>query len=192
MKKVFLLIVLFASAIYVNAQKNVIIDTFEDNSYGWSETGNRKAMSYVSDGALNLKTKKATIASSSAQLPINYNEDFKVTFKIKFNKKPFTSAFDILFDVREDGSYNSIGVAYGKQYVLNVRGHEAERVKFNFGNTLDYDIQIVKKGNKIELLINDMELNTYENVKFETNVFSIISTSLSSAILSVDEIIIEQ
>lgn len=192
MKKIFLLSFLFVAAITVNAQKNVIVDTFDDNSYGWTESGNKKAMSYVADGALNLKAKKGQVCASAAQLPVNYNEDFKVTFKIRLNKKPVVNGFDILFDVREDGSCNTIGIAFGKKYVVNVRGNEREEVKFNFGKTMDYEIQIVKKGRKLELLINGMDLNTYDNVQFASNTFGIMYTSLSSSVLSVEEVIIEQ
>lgn len=191
MKKFFILIIFIGAIISVNAQKNVIVDTFDDNSYGWFEGGNKKAMSYVSDGCLNLKSKKGVICASSAQLPINYNEDFKVTFKIKLKGRPIVSSFDILFDVCEDG-FNSIGVALGRQCVINVKGNEREQFKFNFTKTLDYEIQIVKKGRKLDLIINGMDMNTYDNIQFGSNVFSMLFSSISSSILSVEEIVIEQ
>lgn len=192
MKKLFLLIIFIGNIISVNAQKNVIVDTFDDNSYGWSEAGNKKAMSYVSDGCLNLSSKKGVVCSSAAQLPINYNEDFKVTFKIKLKKRPVVSSFDILFDVREDGSFNSIGVFMGKQCNIIVKGHESEYFKFNFTKTLDYEIQIIKKGRKLELLINGMDMNSYDNIQFGSNNFAVLFSSISSSVLSVEEIVIEQ
>lgn len=205
MKKIFLLILFFITAIAVNAQKNVIVETFDDNSYGWSEDGNKKSMSYISDGALNLKMKrtkknKNTAVTSWAQLPINYKEDFTVTYKISFDKSIYGAlgSFGLYFDLRENGAYNSLGVAFNSNYVVSVMGREPEIVKFNFGlKRTDYELKIVKKGNTIDFIINGMELSTVKNVDILSNWFGIgYSTSLGGfskgGILTLEEVIIEQ
>ncbi|MBE6338164.1 MAG: hypothetical protein E7068_05075 [Lentimicrobiaceae bacterium] len=204
MKNFFLLILFFISAIAVNAQKDVVVETFDDNSYGWSENGNKKSMSYISDGALNLKMKrtkknKNTAVKSWAQLPVNYKEDFAITYKISFDKWIYGrfGAFAIYFDIKENGKYNELGIVFNSTYFVSVIGQEPEIVKFNFGNITDYEIKIVKKGNTIDFIINGMELSTVKNIDIQSNWFGIgYSTSLGGfskgGVLSLEEIVIEQ
>ena len=200
MKKIFLLL-FFAVTITVNAQKNVIIDTFEDNSYGWTEEGNRKAKTFISDGALFFKIKKDNTITSWAQLPIDYNEDFKITYKIKLHykivlgfiktKKVLLNSFNMLFDLKDDGTYNSFGVVSGRQYSIDLRDKEPEIMNFNFGKKNDYEIQIVKRGSSMDFIINGIEFNTIKNVSVNSNWFGINFGNVGG-LLSLEEVIIEQ
>ena len=199
MKKIFLLLICFLVIDSVNAQKNVIVDTFEDNSYGWTENGNRKAKSYISDGALYLKVKKDHRVTSWAQLPVNYNENFKVTYKIKLHKKTIfkfiklnkvlSNRFNMLFDLRDNGEYKVLGVEGGKQYFIDA-GKE-ETAKFNFGKTTDYELQIVKRGSSMDFIINGIEFSTVRNVEVNSNWFG-INFGKIGGLLSLEEVIIEQ
>ncbi len=200
MKKFFLLLFI-AVTITVNAQKNVIIDTFEDNSYSWTEDGNRKAKSFISGGALFLKIKKDNTVTSWAQLPVDYNEDFKITYKIKLHyktilgfiktKKVLLNSFNMLFNLQNNGTYNSFGVVSGRQYSINLRDKEPEIMNFNFGKKTDYEIQIVKRGSSMDFIINGIEFNTIKNVSVNSNWFGINFGNVGG-MLSLEEVIIEQ
>lgn len=200
MKKIFLLLFI-AVTITVNAQKNVIIDTFEDNSYSWTEDGNRNAKSFISGGALFLKIKKDNTVTSWAQLPVDYNENFKITYKIKLHyktifgfiktKKVLLNSFNMLFNLQNDGTYNSFGVVSGRQYSIKLRDKEPEIMNFNFGKKTDYEIQIVKRGSSMDFIINGIEFNTIKNVNVNSNWFGINFGNVGG-LLSLEEVIIEQ
>ena len=201
MKKVFLFLLFFSSVFIVNAQKNVIVDRFEDNSYGWTEAGNRKAKTYISGGSLFLKVKKDKSVNTWAQLPVDYKKDFKVTYKVRLHfkkllgfikvKKVLQNNFNMFFDLKDDGTYNRFGVVSGKQYSIMLRDKDPEIMNFNFGKKTDYEIQIVKRGSSMDFIINGIEFNTIKGVEINSNWFGIDFGNIGG-LLSLEEVIIEQ
>ena len=97
----------------------------------------------------------------------------------------------MLFNLKDDGTYNSFGVVSGKQYSINLIGKDQDIMNFNFGKKTDYEIQIVKRGSSMSFIINGIEFNTIKNVSVNSNWFGINFGNVGG-LLSLEEVIIEQ
>ena len=194
MKHILLLICL-AVAVTAQAQEKIVIkETFENNRLNWDEYYEKDYSCSLNDGYLELKSSKDDYTIwNITELPINMNDNFKITAKFtvpKLNDKYF---FGILYNY-EDGNNNSSFEVSEKRFILynKVNGtkniNRQNTIILTAGKNKSVVIQMERRGGKLIFSVDDMEAVTItQELKFAT--FGFVVNGANT--IMVDEVTIE-
>lgn len=123
-----ILIALSVAVFYIAASAETIIDTFDANSFGWTESafesnngsaiidrgvltvkskGENKAMSALMTALSGVETKvgQNTFFETHCYAPINPSEDFKITANVKIEKLGKDRIVGLVFNYRDNGNF---------------------------------------------------------------------------------------
>jgi hypothetical protein len=195
MKKILIAVCIF-SCTFVNAQdKMVVKETFDSNKFQWDEFYEKDYSGSIQDGYYVLQNKKKDyFVRSVAELPINTDNNFKITFKFLIPKLNGEYYFGLVFNYEDENNYSDFLVSEKKYKMSNkVNGTSSisrqNSIILKSGKNKEVIIEIEKKGPKLIFRVDDMEAVSITK-KLNFNTFGFLVENENT--IKVDEVIIEQ
>lgn len=186
----------FLSFYFAEAQgKRIIKDNFESNKFQWEEFYEKSYSSSIQDGFLELKSDEEDQSVwSVAELPIDTDKNFEITYNFKVNSISDDCWFGIVFNYEDANNFNCLIVQEKKFRLINrVNGVSSisrrNDIILKKGHFKDVKIQMKKKGRKLSFLVDNMDIITItKNVT--NNIFGCIV--IGDTTIKLTEVIIEQ
>ncbi len=159
MRKI-MLVVAFMAVITANAQ---IVDTFDTNEYGWTETSADDGEALIMDGKMHVEGKNSeSRISTHCYAPLDIENDFEIKCDAFVKSVSEKNEFGLIVNYRDD--YNFIVFRVTEGAALYERFVDGKLVG-RFGNTIKLKSQKkteLKLGlkstfNKLEFYVNDMK-----------------------------------
>jgi len=165
MKQIIFLVCVFAYT-FVHAQEKIVVkETFESNKFRWDEFFEKEYSGSIQDRCYVLQNKKDGFVGSVTELPINIENNFKITFKFLVPKLDDKYYFGVIFNYEDENNYSSFLVSEKKFKILNrVNGvNSISRqggIILKSGKNKEVVIEIEKKGKKLIFNVDNMEAVT--------------------------------
>lgn len=196
MRKTLILLICLFSFHFAEAQsKRIITDNFESNKFQWEEFYEKKYSSSIQDGFLELKSDDDDQSVwSVAELPIDIDKNFEITYNFNVNSISDDCWFGIVFNYEDGNNYNCLIVQEKKFRLINrINGISSvsrrNDIILKSGRSKDVKIKMKKKGRKLSFLVNDMDvIDITKNMT--NNIFGCIV--IGDTTIRLTEVIIEQ
>ncbi|MDR1792296.1 MAG: hypothetical protein LBR36_02480 [Bacteroidales bacterium] len=196
MKKIGIFALIILCCISLKAQeKRTVRETFDNNKFRWDEFYEKTGSASIQDGYFIISnTEKGTCRWSVAELPIDIDQNFKLTFKVLVPKLTDEFYFGIVFNYEDENNYSSFLVTEKKFKILNkVNGVSAQSrasgIILKAGKNKEVVIEIEKKGTKLIFTVDNMEAIAISK-ELKTNTFGFLVEDANT--IKIDEVIIEQ
>ena len=195
MKSIIFTVCIFICA-FANAQDKIIVkEDFENNKFQWEEFFEKEYSGNIQDGYYILQNKKKDYpVHSVTELPINIDENFKITFKLLVPKLNDEYYFGIIFNYEDENNYSNFLVSEKKFKIWNrVNGTNSlsrqNSIILKSGKNREVVIEMEKKGDKLIFRVDNMDaVSITKKLNFNTFGFQVENANT----IKVDEIIIEQ
>ena len=191
---IFLICVLAASL--VHAQEKVVVkETFESNKFRWDEFFEKEYLGSIQDRCYVLQNKKdGYYIQTVAELPVNVDNNFKITFKFLIPRLDDKYYFGIIFNYEDVNNYSNFLVSEKKFKILNrVNGvNSLSRqggIILKSGKNKEVVIEVQKKGKKLFFSVDNMETVDITK-KLDFNAFGFQVENANT--IKVTEVLIEQ
>ena len=196
MKRVTFILLCIFSFCFVNAQgKRIIKDNFETNKFQWEEFYEDSYSSSIQDGFLELKNEdEEKMAWSIAELPINTDRNFDISFNFHVKEINDEYWFGIVFNYEDSDNFNYLIVQEKRFQLINrVNGVSSiirrNNIILKEGDEKDVKIVMNKKGKKLTFLVDEMEVvSVTKNI--DNNTFGCIVVGENS--IKLTEVVMEQ
>jgi len=194
MKQIIFLVCVFAYT-FVHAQEKIVVkETFESNKFRWDEFFEKEYSGSIQDRCYVLQNKKDGFVGSVTELPINIENNFKITFKFLVPKLDDKYYFGVIFNYEDENNYSSFLVSEKKFKILNrVNGvNSISRqggIILKSGKNKEVVIEIEKKGKKLIFNVDNMEAVTITKM-LNFNAFGFQVENANT--IKVTEVLIEQ
>lgn len=171
---------------YATASAEVIRDEFDANAFGWTECayesnngsavidqgvltvkskGENKAMGALLTAFSGIKTQvgENTFFETHCYAPIDAKKDFRITSNVLIDKLGTDRLVGFVFNYRDGGNFycftfNDDMVSF-QRYVNNeVVGRISQGVKWAHKGKLDQSWTLIKEGDELAFLVDDMEI----------------------------------
>jgi hypothetical protein len=197
MKKIFFLAcALTAAFTFFNAQEKMVVkETFDSNRFQWDEFYEKEYSGSIQDGYFVLQNKRAGfLVRSVAELPINIDNNFKVTFKFLVPQLNDKYYFGIIFDYKDENNYSNFLVTERKFKMENREKGTNSLSRQNAlilksGKNKVVIIELEKKGKKLIFRVDNMEAVTITQT-LNFGAFGFLVEDANT--IKVDEVVIEQ
>ena len=147
-----------------NAQ--VMLDDFESNQFGWTETTQRGGLAVIKDGVMRLEAKGSGTVYATCYAPFDYNKPFILSCDVLADKINSYPEFGLLFDYEDDQNYIKF-ILYRESAVLvrMVAGNEVakktEDLKLNKGKGIGLQIEVEYTLNELTFRVNGVKALSY-------------------------------
>lgn len=165
MKKAFsILLIIFAYSLCTNAQ--VMVDEFDTNQYGWTETTQRGGTAIIKDGVMRLEAKSSSSVYATCYAPFDFNKPFSLSVDVLADKINTMPEFGLLFDFEDDQNYLEF-VMYRDRAVLRrkvadqVVATKQEDLKLEKGKNIGLQIEVEYTLNELLFRINGVKALSY-------------------------------
>ena len=180
----------------VHAQEKIVVkETFESNKFRWDEFFEKEYSGSIQDRCYVLQNKKdGYYVQTVTELPINVENNFKVTFKFLIPKLDDKYYFGIIFNYEDENNYSNFLVSEKKFKILNrVNGVNSVcrqgGIILKSGKNKEVTIEIQKKGKKLFFSVDNMEAVDITK-KLDFNAFGFQVENANT--IKVTEVLIEQ
>jgi hypothetical protein len=160
-------IISFLFIFTVNAQnKRIIKDNFETNRFQWDEYYENNSSASIQDGCLLLKCNEDNLmAWTVSELPINVDNNFNLSFNFLTREINDDYWFGIVLNYEDENNFLYFVVQEKKfQLVKRVNGVNSivrrNAIILKKGKDKVVNIKVNKKGNKLDFLVDDMDVIT--------------------------------
>ena len=195
MRQIVFLICVLATTLVHAQEKIVVKETFESNKFRWDEFFEKEYSGSVQDRCYVLQNKKdGYYVQTVTELPINVENNFKVTFKFLIPKLDDKYYFGIIFNYEDENNYSNFLVSEKKFKILNrVNGvNSVSRqggIILKSGKNKEVVIEIQKKGKKLFFSVDNMEaVDITKKLDFSAFGFRVEDANT----IKVTEVLIEQ
>lgn len=158
---------LIFSLFYVLGVKaQVMVDDFESNQFGWTETTQRGGLAVIKDGVMRLEAKGSGEVYATCYAPFDYNKPFTMTVDIIADKVATWPEFGLLFDYEDDENYINF-VMYRDRACLVRRvagvvvARKTEDLKLNKGKGIGLQLDIEYTLNELIFRVNGVKALSY-------------------------------
>lgn len=162
MKRILNLLFVFAISVCLHAQ--VMLDDFETNQYGWTETTQRGGLAIIKDGVMRLEAKSSVYATCYA--PFDFNKPFIMSVDVLADKINTWPEFGLMFDFEDDQNYINF-VMYRDKAVLirkvadQIVARKEEDLKLEKGKNIALQIEVEYTLNELSFRINGVKALSY-------------------------------
>jgi hypothetical protein len=195
MKKIFFLVFVLICSFVHAQEKTVVKETFESNKFRWDEFFEKEYSGSIQDRCYVLQNKKdGFLVHSVTELPINIDNNFKITFKFLIPKLDDKYYFGVIFNYEDENNYSSFLVSEKKFKILN-RVNSVNSISrqggiiLKSGKNKEVIIEIEKKGKRLVFNVDNMEAMTITK-KLDFNAFGFQVENANT--IKVTEVLIEQ
>jgi hypothetical protein len=193
MKKIIILLACVLTSVLVHAQ--VVKETFDNNKFQWDEFYEKDYSGGIQDGYFVLQNRQKEVPIRSVtELPINVNNNFKITFKFLIPKLNDEYYFGIIFNYEDENNYSNFLVSEKRYKMLNrVNGTSSisrkNSIILKSGKNKEVTIELEKKGPKLIFRVDNMEaVSITKKLNFHAFGFQVEDANT----IKVDEVVIEQ
>lgn len=183
MKKLFLILLAMVSIAISGAAE--LKDTFDSNSWGWTEQFTDEGKVYIVDGVLRFQidtegvVKPEEVAekfSSHAYLPIDPQKGFTITCDAVANKISDDKYFGVILDYHDDMNFMAFYMKKNWAYLYKItEGKRTHRWKGQLHlpkqKKAKLDIKIEYQSRDLKIRVNDMPAIDARNVIIDYNGF---------------------
>ena len=195
MRKMIFLICVLATTLVHAQEKIVVKETFESNKFRWDEFFEKEYSGSIQDGCYVLQNKKdGYYVQTVTELPINVDNNFKVTFKFLIPKLDDKYYFGIIFNYEDENNYSNFLVSEKKFKISNrIKGvNSVSRqggIILQSGKNKEVTIEIQKKGKKLLFSVDNVEaVDITKKLDFSAFGFQVENANT----IKVTEVLIEQ
>lgn len=179
-------ILFLLSLFYVSAQAEIIVDDFEANAMGWTESAyeSNNGTAIIDKGVLTVTSKgenkklgaflsamsgvetrvgKDTFFETHCYAPIDVNSDFKITSNVLIDKLGDDRLVGFVFNYRDSGNFYCI--SFNEEQVIFLRyennfivGSIEQGVKWEKKKKAQQQWVLTNQGDEIIFTVNDIEL----------------------------------
>lgn len=162
-KFLFLIIVLLG--IYTNTFAQLMVDDFESNQFGWTESAGKRGMAVIKDGVMHLESKGKGI-NSTCYAPFDFSKPFTLSVEALAKKIDDDKIFGILLDYEDDQNYMLFYICEGEANLEVVRedkivGKKQEALKLKKGKKIGVEFEVEYKLNELEFRVNGVRAMDY-------------------------------
>lgn len=179
MKKITLLAILFVSSIVAFGQTK---ETFDSNSWGWTEYSGDKGEAIIMNGVLHLESKRDKLNDikdivngicSTAYAPIDPQKGFKMTCEATVEKVDYEKTFGIVLDYKDD--WNCI--------ILLIRRDNAQFFRLREGKVVSYTERQFKLGKQKKAALDISVKYIDGNLELRVNDINAFGTEIRNVII---------
>lgn len=180
MKKYIIIVVyLFVSILSYGQGMRTIKENFEENKFNWDEISTKLGSAFLINGELVIKNgTNETNMNSICNLPIIYDEDYKVTTTLnnpKINDKEYVG---IIFNYEDEEDFWVFLVKEKESFIGRFKNGKYIRVRTNpiilkKGNKSNVILEMEKKGKNIIFRVDNMDVKTHP-INIINNTFGFI------------------
>lgn len=177
---------LFLSLFTLCAKAQVMVDDFESNQFGWTETSQRGGIAIIQDGVMRLESKAGTHVLATCYAPFEYSKPFTMSVDVTVDKMPnwasmqalgsglfgngakelYFNGVGLIFDYEDDGNYllfsfcKDFSVLYR---IINgmVVASKKEDLKLPKGKNVAFTVEAEYNLNEILFKINGVRALSY-------------------------------
>lgn len=167
MKRITLMLLCLLPFAFTVAQgRRVIKDNFESNRFQWEEFYEKTCSAGIQDGYLELKNTDASqMAWSVAELPVDIEKNFDMSFTFQVKEINDKYWFGIVFNYEDADNFNYLIVQEKRFQLINrVNGVSSisrrNDIILKKGKNKEVKIAMNKKGGKLKFLVDDMDVIT--------------------------------
>lgn len=160
-------------------------ETFDSNSWGWSEYSGDKGDAIIMNGVLHLESKRDRLNDindvvngicSIAYAPIDVQKGFKLTCEALIDKVDYDKTFGIVLDYKDD--WNCIILLIKRDNAYYYRIHEGKvtgflhrQFKLGKQKKAALDIELKYVDGNLELRVNDINAfgGEIRNIQIDSN-----------------------
>lgn len=186
MKKIFFAILVMNFMPFTSINAVIINDDFEANSFAWTECAyeSNKGTAIISNGVLTITSKgvnkgmsalltglsgvktqvgENTFFETHCYAPISLKEDFTITSNVLIDKLGDDRIVGFVFNYRDAGNFycftfNDEMVSFIRYVDNEVVGSISQGVKWKKKGKLEQKWTLIKQGDEIAFLVDDMEI----------------------------------
>jgi hypothetical protein len=193
MKKIIISLACVLTSVFIHAQ--AVRETFDNNKFQWDEFFEKDYSGSIQDGYFILQNKqKGGLVRSVTELPINVDNNFKITFKFLIPKLNDEYYFGIIFNYEDENNYSNFLVSEKRYKMLNIVNGTSSISRHNSiilksGKNKEVTIELEKKGSKLIFRVDNMEaVSITKKLNFHAFGFQVEDANT----IKVDEVVIEQ
>jgi hypothetical protein len=194
MKKIILLLACFTALVSAQGQR-AVTETFDNNKFQWEEFFEKGYSGSIQDGYFVLKNEKdGSLVRSVTELPINIDNNFKITFKFLVPKLNDEYYFGIIFNYEDENNYSNFLVSEKKFKMWNMANGTSSisrqsSIILKSGKNKEVTIEMEKKGPKLTFRVDNMDaVSISKKLSFNTFGFQVENANT----IKVDEVAIVQ
>lgn len=182
--RVIALVFLFISVLYADS-KAQLKETFDSNSWQWTEQSSNLGKVYIVDGVLRFDTntntnidiqKVAENVSSHAYLPFDPTTGFTITCEALVDKVRDDKYFGIIMDYMDDMNFMCFTMSQNWAYLYKISEGRITRkwagqIHLPKQKKASIDIKIVYSGGDLEIRVDDIQAIHAKYAPIESNGF---------------------
>ena len=197
-KIIILMIVAIASSMNIYSQ---IKETFDSNSWQWTEYSDDKGSAYIIDGVMRLESKSNEYStfekvvsefSTHSYLPMDPTKGFRIKCSAIVSKLEDNKLFGIIFDYIDDFNCNLFMIENDKAFIFRLNdgkivGYQHNQFKIQ-GDKKKAKIEIEAryKGDELEFRVNDVQAILCRYMPIRSNGFGFFA--LGKCKVDIDEV----
>lgn len=149
---------------FANAQ--VMVDTFDSNQYGWTETTMRGGLGIIKDGVLRIES-KTQMVTVTCYAPFDFNKPFTMSVDALADKISGTiKSCGLLFDYEDDRNYIKFALFDDHSVLERVVGgqvvaHKEEDLKLGKGENVGFHVEVEYSLSELLFRVNGVKALTY-------------------------------
>lgn len=203
MKRFALLIGGLAATLSLSAQGIHIIEDFETNHLGWTETTSDEGEAVIRDGVLHLSGKKrdhfdfygykskGSQMISSCYPGIDVSKNFEVRAKIVAKTVNEKDSFGVIFNYLDDYNYNVLVIDRKTAVLLRIEkneiiGYRVTDLKATSRRNAEYNLKIKSTYQDLEFYNNDVQVLRVRHLPMQYSGFGIYINGLQT--IDVEEV----
>jgi len=165
MKKTYLFAVLSLFSV-MGMKAQVMVDDFETNQFGWTETTQRGGLAVIKDGVMRLEAKGSGIVNTTCYAPFDFNKPFIMTVDVLADKIGSWPEFGILFDYEDDHNFIRFTMMREtcilQRFVANTQvARKEEDLKLDKGKNIGLQVEVEYTLNELTFRINGVKALSY-------------------------------
>ena len=150
---------------FLTLAAQVMIDDFESNQFGWTESAGKRGMAVIKDGVMHLESKGKGI-NSTCYAPVDFSKPFILSCEALAKKIDDDKIFGILLDYEDDQNYMLFYICEGEANLEVVRedkivGRKQEALKLKKGKKVGVDFEVEYNLNELVFKVNGVRAMVY-------------------------------
>ena len=163
MKKI-LFCIFFVLVTSVTVYAQIMVDDFETNQFGWTETTQRGGTAIIKDGVMRLEAEDGVITTCYA--PFDYNKPFIMQVEVLADKIAKKPEFGLLFDYEDDQNFIIFKLlkdrAVLERFVADqIVARKVEDLKLDKGKSVGLQIEVEYTLNELVFRVNGVKALSY-------------------------------
>lgn len=150
-----------------------MVDDFESNQFGWTESSGKRGMAIIKDGVMHLESKaggkekgREKGINSTCYAPLDFSKPFIMSVEALAKKIDDDRIFGILLDYEDDQNYMLFFICEGEANLEIVKedkvvGKKQEALKLRKGKKIGVEFEVEYNLNELIFKVNGVRAMAY-------------------------------